>query len=49
MISGEELIDANPGFDQKLNPAVMFALSTLGGKKFGELLVKILESHLQLF
>ena len=37
MISGEELIDANPGFDQDGNPAVMFALSTLGGKKFGRI------------
>ena len=49
MISGEELIDANPGFDQDGNPAVMFALSTLGGKNLEGLLVKILESHLQLF
>ena len=37
MISGEELIDANPGFDQDGNPAVMFALSTSGGKKFGRI------------
>ena len=37
MISGDELIDANPGFDQDGNPAVMFALSTSGGKKFGRI------------
>ena len=37
MISGEELIDANPGVDQDGNPAVMFALSTAGGKKFGRI------------
>ncbi len=35
MISGEELTDATPGFDQNGNPAVMFVLSTAGGKKFG--------------
>ena len=37
MISGEELVDANPGFDQDGNPAVMFTLSTSGGKKFGRI------------
>ena len=37
MISGEDLIDANPGFDQDGNPAVMFSLSTSGGKKFGRI------------
>ena len=35
MISGEELTDATPGFDQNGNPAVMFVLSASGGKKFG--------------
>ncbi len=37
MISGEELIDASPGFDQVGNPAVMFSLSSSGGKKFGRI------------
>ena len=37
MISGEELIDASPGFDQNGNPAVMFSLSASGGKKFGRI------------
>ena len=36
MISGEELIDANPGFDQDGNPAVMFSL-VHWGKKFGRI------------
>ncbi len=37
MVSGEDLVDANPGFDQDGNPAVMFSLSTSGGKKFGRI------------
>ncbi len=37
MISGEELTNAQPGFDQDGNPAVMFTLTTAGGKKFGRI------------
>ncbi len=37
MVSGEELIDAKSAFDQDGNPAVMFTLTTSGGKKFGRI------------
>ena len=37
MISGESLTDARPGFDQDGNSAVMFTLTTAGGKKFGKI------------
>ncbi len=37
MISGEDLTDARPGFDQDGSPAVMFTLTTSGGKKFGKI------------
>ncbi len=37
MVSGEELTDAKAAFDQDGNPAVMFTLTTSGGKKFGRI------------
>ena len=37
MISGEQLTDARPGFDQDGGSAVMFTLTTSGGKKFGKI------------
>ena len=37
MISGEQLTDARPGFDQDGGSAVMFTLTTAGGKKFGKI------------
>ena len=37
MISGEQLTDARPGFDQDGSSAVMFTLTTAGGKKFGKI------------
>ena len=37
MISGESLTDARPGFDQDGSSAVMFTLTTSGGKKFGKI------------
>ena len=36
VVSGENLIDAQPQFEQDGSPAVSFKFNTIGGKKFGE-------------
>jgi preprotein translocase subunit SecD len=37
MVSGEDLVDAQPGFDQRTNePVVTFRFNARGGKKFGD-------------
>lgn len=36
IVSGENLIDAQPGFDQYNRPLVTFRFDSLGAKKFGE-------------
>jgi preprotein translocase subunit SecD len=36
IVSGENLIDAQPGFDQYNRPNVAFAFDALGAKKFGD-------------
>ena len=37
MVSGEDLVDAQPGFDQRDNqPVVSFRFNARGGKKFGD-------------
>ena len=49
IISGENLIDAQPGFDQINNSSVVnFKLDTFGAKKFGFITKKILEETWQL-
>ena len=35
VVSGEELTDAQPSFDQNNRPAVSFTFNTAGGRKFG--------------
>ena len=35
VVSGEELVDAQPSFDQNGNPAVNFRFNTSGARKFG--------------
>ena len=36
VVTGEELVDAQPSFDQNGNPAVNFRFNTSGARKFGE-------------
>ena len=36
VVTGEELVDAQPSFDQNGNPAVNFRFNTTGARKFGD-------------
>ena len=36
VVTGEELVDAQPSFDQNGNPAVSFRFNTSGARKFGD-------------
>lgn len=36
VVTGEELVDAQPAFDQNGNPAVNFRFNTTGARKFGD-------------
>ncbi|MEM6940767.1 MAG: protein translocase subunit SecD [Pseudomonadota bacterium] len=36
VVTGEELVDAQPSFDQNGNPAVTFRFNTSGARKFGD-------------
>ena len=36
VVTGEELVDAQPAFDQNGNPAVNFRFNTAGARKFGD-------------
>jgi len=36
VVSGDELVDAQPAFDQNNNPAVNFRFDTTGARKFGD-------------
>lgn len=36
VVTGEELVDAQPSFDQNSSPAVSFRFDTTGARKFGE-------------
>ncbi len=37
LLTGENLVDAQPGFDQFSRPAVNFKFDTFGGRKFGDI------------
>ena len=43
MVSGENLVDAQPGTDQNNRPSVSFRFDSIGGKRFGDVTAKNVE------